>query len=133
VIAEHEAVKVMLEAIPLLAGSVVEPDDPEPARGTYLVVFLAGPEDLDDQRWGSVPQPDSDAEFSIPVRAVSTDTAGVGLIADAVKGLVGRKPIVAGRRCDPITVEFDPFKKDNAVSPPLFFMDMWIEFWSRRG
>ena len=132
-IAEFDAVKTLLGSVSLLAGSVFTPDDPEPARGTYLLVFPAGPEDMDDQRWSTVPVPGSDAEYSFPLRAVAQDVAGVMLIADAVKGLVGSKPNVSGRRCDPLTVEFDPVKKDNSVSPALFFMDMWVEFWSRRS
>lgn len=131
--AEYNALKVLLESVPLLAGSVHGPDEEEPKRDTYLLVFPAGPDDMDDTRWAAIPRPDSDAEYSFPLRAVSTDLAGVMLIADAVRGLVGRKLTVAGRRCDPITVEFDPVKKDNAVSPALFFMNMWVEFWSRRG
>ncbi len=132
-IAEYNALKGLLGSVPLLSASVFEPDDEEPKRGTYLLVFSAGPEGLDDDRWGSIPRPESDAGYSFPLRAVSSDVAGVMLIADAVRGLVGKKPTVAGRRCDPITVEFDPVKKDNSVSPALFFMNMWVEFWSRRG
>lgn len=131
--AEYNALKALLESVPLLAGNVHGPDEEEPKRGTYLLTFPAGPEGLDDARWATIPRPDSDAEYSFPLRAVSTDLTGVMLIADAVRGLVGRKLTVAGRRCDPITVEFDPVKKDNAVSPALFFMNMWVEFWSRRG
>lgn len=131
--AEYSALKVLLESVPPLSGSVHGPDEEEPKRDTYLLTFPAGPEELDDARWATIPRPESDAEYSFPLRAVSTDLAGVMLIADAVRGLVGRKLTVAGRRCDPITVEFDPVKKDNAVSPALFFMNMWVEFWSRRG
>lgn len=132
-IAEFNALKVLLESVSLLAGNVHGPDDEEPKRGTYLLVFPAGPEKLDDARWATVARPGSDAEYSFPLRAVSTDVAGVMLIADAVRGLVGRKLTVVGRRCDPLMVEFDPVKKDNAVSPALFFMNMWVEFSSRRG
>lgn len=132
-IAEFKALKVLLESVPLLAGNVHGPDEEEPKRDTYLLVFPAGPEELDDARWATVARPGSDAEYSFPLRAVSTDVAGVMLIADAVRGLVGRKLTVVGRRCDPVTVEFDPVKKDNAVSPALFFMNMWVEFSSRRG
>ena len=131
-IAEFNAVKSLLESVPILSGHVYGPDDEEPARGAYLLVFPAGPEDMDDQRWSAVPDPKSDAEYSFPLRAVAEDRHRLMLIADAVKGLVGRKPTVAGRRCDPLTVDFDPMKKDNAVSPALVFMNMWMEFWSRR-
>lgn len=132
-IAEFNGLKSLLESVSLLSGHVVGPDDEDPARVTYLLLFPAGPDDMGDQRWSTVPLPDSDSDYSFPVRAVAEDLAGVMLIADAVKGLVGSKPTVAGRKCDPLTVEFDPVKKDNAVSPALFFMDMWVEFTSRRA
>lgn len=133
-IAEYNALRALLESVPLLAGNIRQPDgDDEPTRGTYLVTFPAAPEALDDGRWATIPRPDSDAEYSFPVRAVSTDDEGVMLIAHAVMGLVGERLTVSGRKCDPITVDFDPIKKDNSVSPALFFMNMWIEFWSRRS
>jgi len=135
VIAEFNAVKSKLSAVPILSGHVFTPDDEEQARGTYLLVFPAGPESMDDERDQTMvtTTSGSDAEYSFNVRAVAPDVAGVGLIAEAVKSLVGTKVTVSGRRCDPITVVFDPVKKDNSVSPALFFMDMWVEFWSRRG
>ena len=133
---EFDAVKAMLESDPQLVGRVVDTavkDDGDVVRGTYLVLFGAGPESLDDDRYGSVPRPDSDAAFSLPVRAVSGDPEGVRLLYARVQALVGSKPVVVGRRCDPVTVRFDQVKADTSVSPPLYFMDMWVEFTSRRA
>lgn len=134
-IAEWGAVKVLLEAVPGLAGRIKDTaieDDGKAVRGTYLVLFGAGPESLDDERYGAIPRPLSDAQYSFPVRAVSDDAAGVRLLADRVQSVVGVKPVIAERTVDPVTVVFNNVKADNSVSPPLYFMDMWVEFASRR-
>ena len=133
---EFDAAKVLLESVPLLAGKVHEAalvDDGKAVRANYVVLFGAGPDELDDDRYGSIPRPDSDAAQEFPGRAVGTDPGAVRLILSAVQSLVGRKPVVSGRRCDPVVVEFDPVKVDNSVSPPLFVSDFWVRFWSRRG
>lgn len=135
-IAEFEGVRALLESKPLLSGKVVDTavaDDGSTVRGNYLVMFGAGPERVDDGRWGAIPRPGSDQQFSFPVRAVGTDPDAVRLIGEAVLSLVGVKPAVVGRRCDPVTVDFGAAKTDTSVAPPLFFMDMWVEFWSRRA
>lgn len=133
---EFNAVKQLLESAPMLSGRVVDTaiaDDGKAVRGNYVVLFGAGPDDLDDGRYAGIARPDSDAEFSIAAKAVGTDPEAVRLILDEVRSLVGRKPLVSGRRCDPVRVEFTSVKVDNAVSPPLYFSDFWVHFWSRRG
>lgn len=133
---EFDALKGLLESAPLLAGRVrdsVTDERGEVVRATYLVLFGAGPDELDDGRWGSIPRPESDALYVFPLKAVSTDAEGVRLLADAVRGFVGRKPVLAGRRCDPLVVEFQEARVDNSVSPPMHYMDMLVEFGSRRG
>lgn len=133
---EFEAVESLLGAVPVLSGRVRDTAvgrDGELVRDNYVVLFGAGPEQLDDGRYGEIPRPESDAEFEFPARAVGTDPGAVRLVLDAVRSVVGRKPVIAGRRCDPVVVEFDSVKVDNSVSPPLYFSDFWVRFWSRRG
>ena len=133
---EFDAVRALLEDAPMLSGRVRDSavaDDGKAVRGEYVVLFGAGPNALDDARYGAIPRPDSDAEYEFPGRAVGTDPEAVRLILHAVRQVVGRKPAVAGRRCDPVVVEFESVKVDNAVSPPLYFSDFWVRFWSRRG
>lgn len=137
-IAEFAAVKALFEAIPLLVGKVHDSafdKDGEVARGNYVVLYGAGPDVLDDGREVSVAiaRPDSDADYEFGGKAVGTDPGAVLLILDAAKSLVGVKPVVVGRRCDPITVEFETVKIDNSVSPPLFFSDFFVAFTSRRA
>ncbi len=134
-IAEFNGVKALLEGVPLLAGSVrdsVFDELGKVARGNYVVLFSAGPDDF-EQRWGAVPTGTADAVYEFPVRAVGTDGAVVREIGSAVLSLEGRKPTVSGRRADPIEVVFEPAKVDNSVSPPLHFMNMWVRFTSRRA
>ena len=137
-IAEFAAVKALFEAVPLLAGKVHDSafdKDGEVARGNYVVLYGAGPDVLDDGREVSVTiaRPDSDADYEFGGKAVGTDPGAVLLILDAAKSLVGRKPVVPGRRCDPITVDFERVKVDNSVSPPLYFSDFFVSFTSRRA
>lgn len=133
---EYDALKTLLESDTQLSGRVrdsVTDQHGEVVRATYLVLYGSGPDELDDGRWGSIPRSESDALYAFPVKAVSTDGEGVRLLAKLVQGFVGRKPLLAGRRCDPITVDFEEARVDTSVSPPMHFMDMHIEFWSRRG
>lgn len=133
---EFDAVKSLLESVPLLTGKVVDTavsDDGKAVRGSYVVLYGAGPSGLDDARYGTISRGDSDAEYELPAKAVSTDPEGVRLILSAVRSLVGVKPVVLGRRCDPAVVDFGAVKVDNSVSPPLYFSDFWVKFWSRRG
>ncbi len=133
---EFDAVRLLLTGVPALSGRVRDTavtDDGKAVRGNYVVLFGAGPDGLDDARYGSIPRPDSDAEFDLPGRAVGTDPEAVRLILHAVRQIVGKKPVVAGRKCDPVVVDFEHVQVDNSVSPPLFFSDFWVKFWSRRG
>lgn len=135
-IAEFAAVKALFEAVPMLAGKVRDSASDEVgkvARGNYLVLYGVGPDELGDGRYGTIPRPESDAEYSFPVKAVGTDPGAVLLMLDAANALVGRKPDVTGRRCDPVTVAFEAVKVDNSVSPPMYFSDFWVEFSSRRA
>lgn len=136
-IAEFDAVKALFGAVPVLAGKVKDSAFDEfgkVARGNYVVLYGAGP-DLDDERDRTmvIPRPDSDAEYEFGGKAVGTDPGAVLLILDAAKSLVGRKPVVTGRRCDPLMIDFGSVKVDNSVSPPLFFSDFFVSFTSRRG
>lgn len=136
-IAEFEALMAMFSAVPMLVGKVRDSAFDEVgkvARGNYVVLYGAGP-DLDDERDGTmvIPRPDSDAEYEFGGKAVGTDPGAVLLILEAAQSLVGKKPIVAGRRCDPILVEFEKVKVDNSVSPPMYFSDFFVSFTSRRA
>lgn len=134
-IAEWEAAKALLESVGL-GGRVRDAptdDKGEVVRADYVVLYGAGPDDLGDERYGTIPRPDSDAEYEFCARGVSGDPYGVRLLMEKVLLTVGRKPLVSGRRTDPVTVAFEKAKVDNSVSPPLHFQDAWLKFSSRRG
>lgn len=132
---EWGAVKALLESVGLQGRVRDAPtsDKGEVVRGDYVVLYGAGPDELTDGRYGTVPRPDSDAVYEFAVRGISGDPAGVRLLMGKVLMTVGRKPVVGGRRADPVTVSFEPAKVDNSVSPPLHFQDAWLKFSSRRG
>lgn len=131
---EFDAVWVLLESVfPGRVRDTAVTDKGDVVRDNYVVLFGAGPESLDDERYGAIPRPDSDAAFEFPARAIGTDPGAVRLILLKAQTMVGRKPLVSGRRCDPVVVEFDPVKVDNSVSPPLYFSDFWVRFGSRRA
>lgn len=135
-IAEFDAVRALLHARPLLATRVRDSavnDKGEVVRDNYVVLFGAGPGELDDDRYGSIPRPESDAVYELPGKAVGTDPEAVRLVLSEVKAIVGVKPAITGRRADPVTVEFENVKVDNSVSPPMYFSDFWVRFGSRRA
>lgn len=132
---EWEATKALLESCGLggrIEDATIDAQG-DAVRGTYVVLFGAGPDKLGDGRYGTVPRHDSDADFEFGVRAVAADAAGVRLLMERVLLAVGRKPEVPGRRTDPVTISFEKAKVDNSVSPPLHFQDAWLKFTSRRG
>ncbi|GAA1323718.1 hypothetical protein GCM10020360_31830 [Nonlabens tegetincola] len=134
-IAEWEATKALLESVGLHGRVRDAPTDDkgEVVRADYVVLYGAGPDELTDGRYGTIPRPDSDAEYEFCVRGVSDDPGVVRLLMEKVLLTVGRKPVVPGRRADPVTVSFEKAKVDNSVSPPLHFQDAWLKFTSRRG
>lgn len=133
---EWDAMKTLLSTDSELASRIVDTSvdrESKPVRGTYLVLFRAGPDSMDDGRYGSVTVGSSDAVYEFPLRAVAEIPELVENLAARVKALVGKKPTITGRRCSPISVEFGQVKSDTSVAPPLYFMDMWASFESRRG
>ncbi|MFF8817269.1 hypothetical protein ACF07D_04625 [Leucobacter sp. NPDC015123] len=134
-ITEWEAAKALLESVGLQGRVRDAPTDDkgEVVRADYVVLYGAGPDGLGDGRYGTVPRPESDADYEFCVRGISGDAHGVRLLMERVLLAVGRKPVVAGRRTDPVTISFEKAKVDNSVSPPLHFQDAWLKFTSRRG
>ncbi|MEB4613997.1 hypothetical protein [Leucobacter sp. M11] len=134
-ITEWEAAKALLESVGLSGRVRDAPTDDkgEVVRADYVVLYGAGPDELGDGRYGVIPRPESDADYEFCVRGVSGDPRGVRLLMEKVLLAVGRKPVVPGRRTDPVTIAFENAKVDHSVSPPLHFQDAWLKFTSRRG
>lgn len=96
-----------------------------PVQATYVVIFGGAPDVLDEGRLSAPQQASSDAEYIYTVRAVSTSFDGVMATMTKVHTqLVGCIPVVEGRKCSPMVLDASSeVRPDNAVSPPMYYMD----------
>lgn len=130
------AFKALVEGRSGLAGKVfssVRITNGQPVSANYVVLFPDSPADLDDARFTAVQRAGSRARYRYDVRVVAVDAEGMLMLADAVMGLVGLVPSVAGRVCERIrlvpAVEEGKGRHDSVTG--LHFMDLTFEFWSR--
>lgn len=104
-------------------------------RENYVVLFPDGPNDLDDVRYLSRQSVHSRSRWRYDVRVVAVDADGLLQIADAVMSIVGKIPVVSGRRCDPVSlvpgVEEGKGRFDSVTD--LHYLDLSFEFVSRRA
>lgn len=135
--AEFAAFRALLEDSPVLAGrvsAVVRKNGDEPVRANYVVAKSAKPDRLSDDRFMSVPEFASDRRFTYDVRVVTVDADGLDTLGEAVLRVVGRVPVVAGRRCSPVRLVEDVEEGDGYDrTADLFYRDMSFRFWSRRA
>lgn len=100
---EHfDAFKSLLTASPVLSDKVfsnVRITDGQPVRDNYVVVVPNSPGDLSDGRLTAPQLADSRARWRFDVRVVSVDVEGLMRLTDAVMGVIGVMPVVAGRWC----------------------------------
>ena len=108
----------------------------EAVRANYIVAFPAIPDDLGDKRYLALQSIESNRFLSFDVRVVAVDADGVLMLTEAVMEQTIRHVLeVPGRRCDPIkmatdAVEEGTVKFDKAAR--LYYVDLSLEFWSRR-
>jgi len=129
------AVKSMIQRDPVLdvSDAMKRTVEGAPFRGSYVILWPAGPETVDDGRLSKNQDMASDAEYVYDGQAVAVDPLGVLYVIDRVVAQVmGQRPEVAGRRCDPIRVSVDPVDSDSKILPPLFYARFELSFWSRR-
>lgn len=134
----QEATKL---AAPPLASSVFDGDVPLDASGgvrraTYLVLHDMGFDQQDDERLNSTQQDASDGRYRVVVRVVATTRAAVRSTIDVVKaGLLGERPTITGRFCQPIQIDPGPYpiERDDDVDPPIFYTDLDFTFRSQRA
>jgi hypothetical protein len=104
-----------------------------PVRANYIVIFPDSPSELNDNRFTARQRADSRAVYRYDVRVVAVDAEGLLLLADAVVGVIGKTPVVAGRTCDPVSmvpaVEEGKGRYDSVTD--LHYMDMTFEFVSQ--
>lgn len=129
----------LLSGVPILSGFVYPnvrlQSDGSPVRDNYVVLYPDGPAELGDDRYTARQAVDSRSRWRYDVRVVAVDADGLLLLADAVMSVVGKVPVVAGRKCDPVSlvpgVEEGKGRFDSVTR--LHFMDLSFEFWSRRA
>jgi hypothetical protein len=138
-IAEYAAVKALVVAALPSTVQVVDSALTDSTGGLvrtqYVILFGGGPDGLDDGRLTSVQSPDSDAEYLYTARCVSVTADGARAVAQRLlSGVVGARPVVAGRSCQPIQLDdATGVVPDNNVSPPLWSMDLDLLLISNRA
>lgn len=108
----------------------------EPVRANYVVAFPAIPDDMDDNRYTALQSVDSARFMSFDVRVVAVDADGLMQLAEAVMSLIGGSLEVPGRRCDPIRMATDAVEEGTVQydrAARLYYVDLSLEFWSRRA
>lgn len=136
--AHFNAFRLLLVAVSMLSNKVftsVRFASGQPVRSNYIVLFPDGPNELDDNRYSAGQSVDSRSRWRYDVRVVAVDADGLLLLADAVLSVIKERPVVAGRKCDPVRlvpgVEEGKARYDSVTD--LHYMDMSFEFWSRRA
>lgn len=136
--AHFAAFKALLVAVAILSNKVftaVRKTNGALVRTNYVVAFPDAPADLDDQRYSARQRAASKARYRFDVRVVAVDADGLLLLADAVLSIIGERPAVAGRKCDPITLVpgVEEGKARHDPTADLHYMDLSFEFWSREA
>lgn len=103
-------------------------------KTSYLILLAGLPDELDDDRLSLEQMLDADAEYTYTVRAVSATASGALTLADGAGAqLIGHVLDVPGRSCSPIArTRVYPMEADDAVRPPLIFIDAEYSFRSNR-
>lgn len=106
----------------------------ELVRTSYFILFGGLPELLDDDRLSLEQLLDADAEYTYTLRAIAaTATGAVALAAGAGNHLIGHVLDVPGRSCSAIArTRVYETEADDAVRPPLIFIDAEYSFRSNR-
>lgn len=135
--AHFDAFKALLEVPPALAGKVfstVRRTNGSPVRANYVVAFPDVP-DLDDDRYQKVQSRDARARFRFDVRVVAVDGDGLLLLTDAVLQVIGKRPMVVGRDCGPVSLVpgVEEGKGRYDLTTDLYFIDLTFEVWSERA
>lgn len=109
----------------------------EPVRTNYIIAFPAIPDDLNDNRYTAAQAFDSSRFLSFDVRVVAVDPDGVLMLAEAVmQQTIGHALTVPGRHCDPIKMATDGVEEGTVKfdrEARLYYVDLSLEFWSRRA
>lgn len=132
------AFQALMLAIPVLANKIfsnVRITNGQPVRVNYIVHFADAPAELNDNRFTSRQRADSRSTWRYDVRIVATTADGLLELADAVMTVIGKIPVVSGRRCDPVSLVPGVEEGKGRFDPvtDLHYLDLSFEFVSRRA
>ena len=131
------AFQALMLAIPVLANKIfsnVRITNGQPVRANYIVHFADAPAELGDNRFTARQRVDSRSKWRYDVRIVATTADGLLGLADAVMTVIGKIPVVSGRRCDPVSLVPGVEEGKGRFDPvtDLHYLDLSFEFQSRR-
>ena len=136
--AHFNAFRALLVAVSILSNKVfsnVRVTNGAPVRANYVILFPDGPAELGDDRFTARQALESTARYRYDVRIVAVDADGLLVLADAALSLIGKVPLVDGRRCEPVSlvpgVEEGQGRYDSVTD--LHYLDLSFEFQSRRA
>jgi hypothetical protein len=128
--AHYAAVKARLQADAALTDKVFDSAridaDGNLVRDQYLILF-GSPGSRDTGRLTAAQSATADASFDYTIRAVSVSVDGCFMLLEKVYAqLAGFVPTIAGRYCNPISLDGSGFEvePDMSVSPPLYSVDV---------
>lgn len=132
------AFQALMLAIPVLANKIfsnVRITNGQPVRANYIVHFADAPAELNDNRFTARQRADSRSKWRYDVRIVATTADGLLGLADAVMSVIGKVPVVSGRRCDPVSLVPGVEEGKGRFDPvtDLHYLDLSFEFVSRRA
>ena len=132
------AFQALMLAIPVLANKIfsnVRITNGQPVRANYIVHFADAPAELNDNRFTARQRADSRSKWRYDVRIVATTADGLLGLADAVMTVIGKVPVVSGRRCDPVSLVPGVEEGKGRFDPvtDLHYLDLSFEFVSRRA
>lgn len=132
------AFQALMLAIPVLANKIfsnVRITNGQPVRANYIVHFADAPAELNDNRFTARQRADSRSKWRYDVRIVATTADGLLELADAVMTVIGKIPVVSGRRCDPVSLVPGVEEGKGRFDPvtDLHYMDLTFSFVSRRA
>lgn len=133
-IAEHyAALRTRLDAHPGLSGKGNDTAkvnlDGSYIRANYWILFGGAPSKVGGDRQARSQIVNDNAVFDYIFRAVGISPEAVRGMIDAGMGqLVEWRPVIPGRRCQPVRYTGGTdLQKEPAVSPPLYYQDAEFE------
>ena len=132
------AFKALLVAVTILSNKVhtsIRTTNGTPVRANYIVLYPDAPADLGDDRYTARQSVDSKSRWRYDVRVVAVDADGLLMLSDAALSVIGKMPVVAGRKCDPVSLVpgVEEGKARHDAVADLHYLDLSFEFWSRRA